>query len=116
MNLDLDTLRINNANRASEWHHGDVNGQTSLEFKAMELGGEVGEVLNACKKLVRHRNGMVGGVDESDSIEAITDELADVIICVDLIAMELGINLSVAVVNKFNKTSWKMGLQTRLDA
>ena len=42
--------------------------------------------------------------------------MADVLICVDLIAMDLDIDLTDAVRNKFNKTSEKFGLETRFDS
>jgi hypothetical protein len=37
-----------------------------------------------------------------------------VIICVDLIAMDVGIDLEAAVRRKFNATSKKYGLKTRI--
>lgn len=93
--------------RAKEWG----GKPTSLSFKGNELAGEVGEACNILKKLERTRLGMKGG---GGSIEALAEELADVIICVDLIAGHLAIDLERAVVNKFNKTSEKVGLETKL--
>ena len=40
--------------------------------------------------------------------------MADVVICVDLIGMEIGIDSAEAVRSKFNATSEKHGLKTRL--
>ena len=54
---------------------------------------------------------MVGG---KVGIQDVQEELADVIVCVDLIAMDLGIDLGEALRAKFNKTSEKYGLMTRL--
>jgi len=48
-----------------------------------------------------------------DTIEHLAEELADIIICADLIAMQAGIDLDAAVAAKFNATSKKVGLQTR---
>lgn len=42
------------------------------------------------------------------------NEMGDVLVTLDLLADELGIDLSSAVADKFNKTSIKNGLQTRL--
>lgn len=42
------------------------------------------------------------------------EELADAIICIDLIAMQAGISLNKAVVDKFNATSDKYGLATHV--
>lgn len=48
------------------------------------------------------------------SKEELAEELADVVICVSLIAIAQDINLSDSIVKKFNKTSEKYGLKTRL--
>ncbi len=103
-------LRDANQRRHIEWTD---NGEVSLGFRGLELGGEAGEVLNEIKKLERGRMGMAGGKDD---LQVLTEELADVIISVDLIAMDLGIDLEDAVRKKFDRTSEKYGLQTRFDA
>lgn len=107
--LTLETLREVNAQRGIQWNGGHASTLDDLAFRAMELGGETGEALNVCKKLVRTLNGWVGGVTLEDARPQIADELADVIICVDRVAEVLGIDLSEAVVEKFNKTSRKHG-------
>lgn len=106
--MSLDQLRAANTARQIEW----ANGATlSLSYKGNELAGEVGEACNVIKKLEREQLGMPGS---RDSVEHLAEELADVIICVDLIAMDLGIDLMSAVRAKFNATSAKVGLETRL--
>ena len=50
--------------------------------------------------------------DEKVSLAFRGNELADVIICADLIAMDEGIDLAQAVKDKFNKTSRKYNLNT----
>lgn len=107
--MELRDLRDANQRRHVEWAHG---GEVSLSFRGLELGGETGELLNELKKLERIRLGLAGG--KSD-LKAIEEELADVIICVDLIAMDLGIELGPAIRAKFNKTSEKFGLSTRFE-
>jgi NTP pyrophosphatase (non-canonical NTP hydrolase) len=75
------TLRAANEVRHIEWSNGANDG---TEFYAVELFGEVGECLNVVKKLERERLGMVGSrASEND----LAEELADVVICVDLLAM-----------------------------
>jgi NTP pyrophosphatase (non-canonical NTP hydrolase) len=106
--MDLKTLRNANVARDVEWGEGQAFG---LSYRGNELAGEVGEACNVLKKLDRERRGLVGS---RATLEQAADELADVIICADLAAMELGINLAEAVARKFNKTSEKYGLQTRL--
>lgn len=101
-------LRSANVARAKLW---TKDQPVSLSFRGNELAGEVGEACNVIKKLERERLGYAGS---RDTLEHLREELADVIICVDLVAMELGINLSEAVRDKFNATSEKVGLPTRL--
>ena len=47
-------------------------------------------------------------------MEHLAEELADGIICIDLIAMDENIDLDAAVADKFNRTSINNGLRTRL--
>ena len=102
-------LRRANQKRHVEWAKG---ADIPLSFRGLELAGEAGEACNELKKLERHRLGMVGG---NSGLKQLTEELADVLICVDLIAMDLDIDLESAVRAKFNKTSEKYDLQTQLD-
>jgi NTP pyrophosphatase (non-canonical NTP hydrolase) len=104
----FDALRLANFIRAKEWN-GDI--PLDASYKATELGGEVGEALNVVKKLERERLGVRGS---RDTVEHLAEELADIIICVDLLAMHYRIDLGRAVSAKFNKTSEKLGLDTRL--
>lgn len=104
----FNTLRKANQHRQKEW---DGDNQISLSYRGNELAGEVGEACNIIKKLERERIGIRGS---RSTIEALAEELADVIICADLIAMHEGIDLGKAVREKFNKTSEKYGLSTRM--
>ncbi|MBU4433180.1 MAG: MazG-like family protein [Alphaproteobacteria bacterium] len=102
------TLRAANLARQAEW---DTDDQITLSYRGNELAGEVGEACNIIKKLERERMGIKGS---RASLADLAEELADVIICADLIAMQLGIDLDRAVAEKFNKTSDKVGLATRM--
>ncbi len=102
------SLREANTVRQAEW---DVDSQITLEYRGNELGGECGEALNVIKKLARERMGIRGS---RATVEQLAEELADVVICADLIAMSVGIDLDAAVRDKFNATSEKVGLLTRL--
>lgn len=104
------TLRAANIARQAEW---DQDNQITAAYRGNELAGEVGEACNVIKKLERERLGILGS---RTTIDELADELADVLICADLIAMHYGIDLEVAVARKFNATSEKVGLQTRLAA
>src|SRR5262245_28521605 len=101
------TLRSANAARQKEW---DKNNNISLSYRGNEMAGEVGEACNVIKKLERERLGIRGS---RASVEQLAEELADVVICADLIAMAEGIDLDAAVARKFNKTSENVGLTTR---
>lgn len=108
MNSTFDSLRAANRARQQEW---DQDGQITPSYRGNELAGEVGEACNVIKKLERERMGIRGS---RASVAELADELADVVICADLIAMQYGIDLEAAVARKFNATSEKVGLQTRL--
>jgi len=103
--MTIEQLQEANRVRGEKW------GRPGLEFSAIELGGESGEVLNAVKKYIRFKNGMAGGVE---SLEPIEEELADVVICASLMSNDLNINLTEAIRRKFNKTSEKHGFPDRL--
>lgn len=105
--MDLFELREANNKRQIEWKATDLD----LSFKGNELAGEVGEVCNVIKKLERERMGIKGS---RDTVEHLAEELSDVVICVDLIAAKVGIDLAQAIISKFNSTSDKVGLETKL--
>lgn len=104
------TLRSANQSRQREW---DTSNQITLAYRGNELAGEVGEACNVIKKLERERIGIAGS---RDTKEHLAEELADIVICTDLIAMDVGIDLDAAVVAKFNTTSEKIGLSTKMAA
>lgn len=109
MQLSFENLRAANVRRGAQWD-GKPAALDDLSFRAMELGGETGEALNFCKKLVRGLTGRVGGMQLNEARQKIAEELADVIICADRVAEVLEIDLPTAITEKFNKTSLKHGL------
>jgi len=126
MSNTFKSLRLANEARQAEWDSGE---QISLAFRGNELAGEVGEALehavralllsiatgkacNIVKKLERENMGLAGSTSTKGQL---AEELADIAICTDLIAMHAGIDLQSAITGKFNATSEKVGLQTRLD-
>lgn len=102
------SLRAANVARQEEWDPGD---KITLSYRGNELAGEVGEACNIIKKIERERLGIRGS---RATVEQLAEELADAAICLDLIAMHVGIALDAAVETKFNKSSEKLGLKTRL--
>ena len=104
----MNRLRDANVARQAEW---DPDNRITLEYRGNEMAGEVGEACNVIKKLARERMGIRGSRATRTEL---SEELADVVICADLIAMHIGIDLGDAVKEKFNKTSAKIGLRTRI--
>lgn len=108
MALSFEQLREKNKTRSDKWLNGTVK---TLAYAMVELAGEVGEACNSVKKINNFNLGLAGGKND---IKNLIEELADVVICTDLVAMVLDIDLSEAVVEKFNKTSHKFGFLERL--
>jgi len=104
----LHQLRRVNTERYEAWVEGADAG---IMFDALELGGEVGELLNVVKKLEREERGWRGSrADPAD----FADECADVLICLDKLARRRGVDLIAATTAKFNATSDKVGLPHKL--
>lgn len=73
---------------------------------ACAAAGEMGELCNLIKKQFR-------GIDVVTE-KMLADEIADVVIYLDLLAARLGIDMGQAVVSKFNETSLKRGSHIRV--
>ena len=86
---EFPTLRDANVARQAEW---DAGNSITLLYRAIELAGEAGEACNLVKKLERERLGIRGS---RANLAELAAELADVVICCDLIAMQAGIDLVV---------------------
>ncbi len=104
--LTFGYLRDANILRDKEW---DPEHKITAEFRSLELFGESGELCNIIKKLIREKLGLRGSRATQEDLE---NELSDVIICADLLALHYGIDLSQSVARKFNETSHKYGLRT----
>ena len=72
--------------------------------------GELGEYANLRKKVER------GDMTMDEARPLLADELADVVIYLDILAMQLGVNLGEAVMEKWNRTSDKVGAPLYIDA
>lgn len=109
MSLTFGDLRIANTNRQKEWEAGkDI---FSLSYLGNAMAGECGEACNVIKKLERERLGARG---RRATPEQLAEELADVVIYVDLIARRMNVDLGEAVRAKFNKTSEGYNLGVKL--
>lgn len=83
--VNFTTLREANVARQKEW---DPSNVVDFSWRCNELAGEAGEVCNILKKLHREKHGLPGSRAVKDDL---AEELADVVICVDLVAMTAGI-------------------------
>lgn len=108
--VTLSDLHAANIARRAEWCAGG-DPEPDLAFRGNELAGGTGEACNVIKKLERERHGWRGSRAE---LTDLAEELADVVICADLCAVTAGIDLAAAAVAKFNATSEKVGLTTKL--
>lgn len=106
--ISLAALQNAHIERQEEWC---PDQKPDLSFRGNELGGECGEAQNVIKKLERERHGWRGS---RDTVEHLAEELADVIHCAILVAITAGIDIERATVEKFNATSEKNGLATRI--
>lgn len=101
-------LQAAHVERQKEWC---PDQQPDLSFRGNEMAGETGEACNIIKKLERERHGWRGS---RSSLAELADELADVVHTAVLCAITAGVDLAPAVVAKFNATSEKNGLSSRL--
>lgn len=111
VHLSLVDLRRANHDRRQMF---DPEDNYTPEFSAIELVNEFGELMGEVKKMLRTKNGMVGGKSGPEAREALRDEFADVLICLDLFAQACGVDLAAATARKFNKTSAKHNMDVFL--
>lgn len=125
----LTRLRVANLARTSTRPGEDIDVLTPAEW-AVNLAGEVGEALNVLKKMrriqpwsffsrtsPRHMMGQMAYASEQEYarlFDHFADELADAMICVDLLGASMGLDLATIVARKFNKTSEKWNSPVRL--
>lgn len=74
--------------------------------------GEVGELAGDLKSL---RRGDFGDLTEEQIKEKVSREMADIVTYLDLLAMQFGINLGDAVIEKFNIVSERVGSNVILE-
>lgn len=114
MPLTFDHLLEANISRCYRWHPGGPK-DWSLSDWGVAAAGEMGEALNVIKKLNRERDGIVGNSVDAETLrQQLADELADVVIYLDLLALRENIILTDAVAAKFNRTSEKQSFPERL--
>lgn len=116
MNLTFDELATVNRDRCESpngFSHALQSWSLSDWFTA--AAGEFGEAANVAKKLNRYRDGIPGNDKSEQELRMqLADEIADVVIYLDLLAQREGVSLGDAIRSKFNRTSVKMNSPHRL--
>ena len=115
MSLRFGTLREANVKRLPQFKnakgeaaHPELEGQRpgsdwSPAQWLQAVVGELGEYANLRKKVER------GDIALELALPDLADELADVLIYLDILAFQLGIDLGAAVIDKWNRTSERVG-------
>jgi NTP pyrophosphatase (non-canonical NTP hydrolase) len=116
--LTFNTLRGGNERRLLDFKngkgevaHAKADGSDwSLGDWMTAVAGEVGEAANVLKKVRR------GDLSLDEARPAIARELADVVIYLDILAKQAGVDLGRAVMDTFNAKSVQVGSRVRLAA
>lgn len=90
----------------------DGPSERTLNHHFLRMGAAAGRASNIIKKLERERHGMVGSRATAEELRA---ELNAVIVEAYVVAHLAAIDLAAEVAKKFNETSAKYGLHTRLE-
>lgn len=116
MSLNFEELRAANKSRAERWH-GPSTEPWSLADWSNAMCGEAGEAANVVKKIRRWQTSIGQSYNTPGEVELYSDlaeEIADLLIYADLLAMNANIDLGEAIRHKFNHVSVKQGFPERL--
>lgn len=114
--LTFDTLRRANLARVPEFRdkhgrlaHTEPDGSDWTPAQWLQaVVGELGEYANVRKKFER------GDITQMEFFQLAASELADVATYLDLLAYQLGIDLGVAIMNKWNEVSARVDCALRI--
>lgn len=116
--LTFNTLRSANVKRlplfrdakGRRCHAKDDGSDWSPAQWLQAVTGELGEYANLRKKIER------GDLTIEEARSDLANELADVVIYLDILALQLGVDLGAAVMSKFNEVSDRVGAPIHIDA
>lgn len=116
--LSFAELRLTNVSRCKRWHTGFPADEhwTGADW-SNAMCGEAGETANVVKKLRRLETGSGPGVNDPAPDELrrmLAHEIADTVLYADLLAAKYGIDLGLAVAEKFNIVSERQDFPERL--
>lgn len=122
--LTFRTFGALNELRAMEWHKGGLDTWSPAEW-TNALAGEVGELCNVTKKILRHDLGIqqraVSELTSDDHglraqlVRMAADEIADCQAYLDLCAQRLDLDLQSCTVRKFNEISDRENLPYKFE-
>jgi NTP pyrophosphatase (non-canonical NTP hydrolase) len=73
-----------------------------------EMSEPLGSIMKECSEALKMYY-MINSLEEANEQELIADEAADIVIYLDILCQRAGLDLSAAIVNKFNKGSRRIG-------
>ena len=111
--LTFKELREANVERCVRWHPEGIKSWSPADWLTA-VTGELGELASLIKMRNRERDGLPGN-KFSPTKKQIADELADVLIYLDLLAEVLDVDLAAAAISKFNEVSERVGFPDRLE-
>lgn len=115
--LTFDHLSEINESRVKRWHPGfpEREGWNGADW-SNAMCGEAGEAANVVKKLRRLEENLKGREVETEYVlvSELGDELADVVIYANLLALKYNLDLGTCIEQKFNRTSEEHGFPERL--
>ena len=100
--ISFSDLRSANVDRVELFGHGSLEDGWNPAEWGNALAGETGELCNLLKKYIRQ---LPTDPTREDLVTMAAEEMADIIIYLDLIGAKLDIDLADAVRSKFNKVS-----------
>jgi NTP pyrophosphatase (non-canonical NTP hydrolase) len=103
--LTFSQFQERNKRRCREGFDKDLH---TVEFFAIAIAGEAGELCNKIKKVMR------GDVTMDEQRQEILKEVADVITYCDLLMSKLGAETDVELMRKFNEVSERRGLKDHI--
>lgn len=109
--LSYDTLDEALVARQKVWGS-DGGVEFPKEFYAIEFVGEIGELFNNMKKIMRENYGARGSRSSKRDLE---DEFGDALITLKNLAMKYDVDLDRVAKRKFNETSIKYGFPHRVE-
>ena len=113
MSLTFKLVRAVNLARCLRWHPKGIKSWSSSDWLTA-IAGEVGELASLVKMSNRERDGLEGNKFVPTK-EMLAKEAADVFIYLDLFCAANDIDLGLAVVQKFNEVSERVGFPERIE-